>query len=757
MPDWQAQFISHTAPCSEQDPAVYFRKVFTVEPGLRGATLYVTGLGIVEPYLNGSRLGDEMLIPGWTAYHERLLVTELDLTGLVHEGANALGAIVGEGWAVGALMWSKANHHYADRPALYMQLELEYPDRTEVVVTEPSSAPAKDSDWRVGFGAVLANGLYDGETYDARLEPQGWATAEFEREWTPAMRYDWPIGSLRLTTVPPIRRIETLPVAAITTSPAGYPVIDFGQNISGWVHIAIDNPKRGQDIIIRHAEALKPDGSLERETNRTARATDRYIARGDIREEWEPRFTIHGFRYIEVEGWKSDPTPDNFYAVVVHTDMERRGWFESSDPMLDRLHDNAVWSMRDNFVGIPTDCPQRDERLGWTGDLNAFIPAATYLYDVEAVVDSWLTDLMIEQSKVGNMPRSAPLIDPRPSQPTALWGDAIVNIPWVLYQEYGDLGELRRCWPTMVSFVDEVETLLDDRGLWSSGFQYGDWCDPDAPPRDPGAGKTDKYLIAQAYYARTTAQMVQIARLLGEDDGKYMSLDARVRDAFRREYVSEKGIVRGETSTGYALAICFGLLTPEQADYAGKRLNCLMSGRHYTISSGFAGTPFIADALTLTGHLDGAYQLLMQTECPSFLYPVTMGATTTWERWDAILPDGTLHRTGMTSLNHYALGSVVDWVHRTVGGLTSAEPGWTKLIIAPQPGGGLTHARTSHITPLGLASVSWQIGDGTLTLTTIVPEGATAQVRLPAHPDSLVDTVGPGEHQWSYTMLSPDA
>ena len=754
MPTWQARFISHTAPCSEQDPAPYFRKMFTVQPGLKGATLYVTGLGIVEPYLNGSRLGDEMLIPGWTAYRERLMVTEIDLTGLIHEGRNAIGAIVGEGWAVGALMWSKANHHYADRPALFMQLELEYADRTDYVLTEPSSAPTKDTDWQVGFGAVRANGLYDGETYDARLEPTGWATADFDgREWTPAIRYDWPEESLRLSTVPPIRRIETLPVVGITTSPAGYPVIDFGQNISGWVHIAVDNPKRGQDIVIRHAEALKLDGGLERETNRTAQATDRYIARGDAREEWEPRFTIHGFRYIEVEGWKS-PSPDNLYAVVVHSDMDRHGWFESSNPMLNRLEDNAVWSMRDNFVGIPTDCPQRDERLGWTGDLNAFIPAATYLYDVEAVVDSWLADLMIEQSKVGNMPRSAPLVDPRPSQPTALWGDAIVNIPWTLYQEYGDVEQLRRCWPTMVSFVDEVASLLDDKGLWSTGFQYGDWCDPDAPPREPGAGKTDKYLVAQAFYARTTRQMVQIARLLGEDDSTYMSLDTRVREAFQAEYVSERGIVKGETSTGYALAICFDLLSPEQRSYAGKRLNCLMSGRNYTISSGFAGTPFIADALTVTGHIDGAYKLLMQTQCPSFLYPVTMGATTIWERWDAILPNGSLHRTGMTSLNHYALGAVVDWVHRTVGGLSCAEPGWTKLVIAPQPGGGLTWARTSHITPLGLASVSWEIEDGTMTLTVIVPESATAEVRLPAHPESLVDTVGPGEHQWAYSLVN---
>lgn len=755
MPQWRAQFIANAKPCEEGDPAPYFHKLFQVGPGLNHATLYVTALGIVEPYLNGSTVGDAVLCPGWTAYRERLMVSEYDVTDRLAEGPNAIGAIVGEGWAVGALTWSKANHQYADRPALFMQLELEYDDRTEYVVTEPGSAPANAVDWRIGFGGVRANGLYDGETFDARLEPAGFSTAAFGgNDWAPAIRYEWPLASLLLATVPPVRRIEELPAQAVTTSPAGYPIIDFGQNIAGWVHLAIDNPKRGQDIIIRHAESLTPTGALERETNRTADATDRYIAAGNEHEEWEPRFTYHGFRFIEIEGWRGTPSLNNFRAVVIHSDMARTGWFESSHAMLNRMHANAVWSMRDNFVSIPTDCPQRDERLGWTGDLNAFIPTATYLYDVEALVKSWLDDLMIEQSKVGNMPRSAPLVDPRPSQPTALWGDAIVNVPWALYQEYGNPQILRHCWPVMRSYVDEVAGLLDDDGLWNTGFQYGDWCDPDAPPREPGNGKTDKYLMAQAFYARTTAQMAQIARLLGEDAAAavYAALAERVKQAFQAAYVSDPGVVRSETSTGYALAICFGLLTPEQQTYAGKRLRSIIAGRQHTLSSGFAGTPFVADALTLTGHLDEAYQLLLATECPSFLYPVTMGATTVWERWDAILPDGSLHRTGMTSLNHYALGAVNDWVHRVVGGLSTAAPGWTKIVVAPQPGGGLTHARTSHITPLGLASVAWKIADDTVTVTAIVPEGATAEVRLPLHPDGLVAHEGPGEHRWSYPL-----
>ncbi|MCL2735178.1 MAG: glycoside hydrolase family 78 protein [Propionibacteriaceae bacterium] len=755
MPTWQGQFISHSRACAESDPAPYFRRPFFVEDRPRRATLYVTALGIVDPYLNGSRIGDQVLAPGWTSYRERLMVSEYDVTELIHTGHNVLGAIVGEGWAVGALTWSKVNHHYADRPALYMQLELDHTDRAHTIVTEPSTAPWKLSDWRVGTQGVRANGLYDGETFDARLESPTWCDPDFDdREWGPAIHYHWDLDTLRLATAPPIRRIEHLPAVAVTTSPAGHRIIDFGQNIAGWTHLSIDTPRRGQDILIRHAEALTPEGSLERETNRTAQATDRYICAGADHEEWEPRFTFHGFRYIEVEGWKGALDLSNFSAVVVHSDMARHGWFESSHALLDQFHSNVVWSMRSNFVGIPTDCPQRDERLGWTGDLNAFIPTATYLYDVQAVVESWLTDLMIERERVGNMPRSAPLVDPRPSQPTALWGDAIVNVPWTLYQESGQVDVLRRCWAAMRSYVDEVESSLDESGLWNTGFQYGDWCDPDAPPREPGQGKTDKYLVAQAFYARTTAQMASIATLVGDTDAArhYTDLAARVRAAFQGAYVDPRGVVAGETSTGYALAICFDLLEPEQVEYAGKRLNSVMAGRQFTISSGFAGTPFIADALTKTGHLDGAYALLMQTQCPSFLYPVTMGATTIWERWDAILPDGRLHRTGMTSLNHYALGAVADWIHRVVGGLSSAAPGWSRILVAPQPGGGLTHASTSHITPLGLAGVSWAVEEDEMRIRVIVPPGASADVRLPWHAESPTIAVGPGEHEWAYPV-----
>ncbi|MDR2895641.1 MAG: glycoside hydrolase family 78 protein [Propionibacteriaceae bacterium] len=756
MAHWHGQFIAHPQACDEGDPAPYFRRRFALRPGFVKATLDITALGLVEPLLNGARVGDELLMPGWTSYRDRLMVSRFDVTDQLRAGDNVLGVIVGEGWAVGALTWSKSNHHYADRPALWAQLAIDYDDRTEWICTEPTAAPAKDSDWLVGFGGVRANGLYDGEVFDASLEPAHWATIDFQPDqaWGMAIRYDWPLESLELANKPPVKRMGGLPVKAISWSPYGCPVLDFGQNMSGWLKMRLPASKRGLDITIRYAEALKPNGALERDTNRSAKAMDRYISPAGPTSEWEPHFTSHGFRYAELEGWPGTPDPAGFEAQVIHSDLEVTGWFDCSDPLVNRLHQNTVWSMRSNFVSLPTDCPQRDERLGWTGDLNVFIATACHLMNVDAFVRSWLCDLMIEQGHCGNMPRSAPLVDPRPSEPTALWGDAIINVPWTLYRESGDDQVLRSCWSSMRAYIDEVESRLDERGLWSSGFQYGDWGDPDAPPREPGAAKTDRYLVAQAFLARSCAQMVAIAELIDDQEAaqRYGELNSRVRLAFQEAYVSERGIVAGDTATGYALAICFGLLSPEQADYAGRRLSLIAAANDYAISTGFAGTPFIHDALTRTGHVDAAYRILLSPACPSFLYPVRMGATTTWERWDAIRPDGRLNETGMTSLNHYAFGAVNDWLHRVVAGLSDHGPGWRTITIAPRLGGGLTKASSSHLTPQGLVAVAWQINDGQISVDVIVPDDCRAEIILPNHPEGLRVNQGPGEYHWSYPL-----
>lgn len=434
--------------------------------------------------------------------------------------------------------------------------------------------------------------------------------------------------------------------------------------------------------------------------------------------------------------------------------MRRTGWFETSNSLLNQLHSNAVWSMRDNFVGVPTDCPQRDERLGWTGDINAFAPTAAFLYDVRGVLGSWLRDLALEQKEAGFVPWVVPDVLSTPSSPTALWSDVAVSLPWTLYRQYGEEGILADAYDSMATFIRQVAGLLDEDGLWSTGFQYGDWLDPDAPIDNPAGGKTDRHLVASAYLCKTTREMATTARILGQenDAAEFSALADRVRAAFRREFVTEKGRVAGETVTGYALAIAFDILDGPQRQRAGDLLARLVAKAGYRISTGFAGTPLVTDALSSTGHLEEAYLLLLETECPSFLYPVTMGATTIWERWDSVRPDGTINPSGMTSLNHYALGAVVDWMHRIIGGLTAVEPGYRRMRIAPAPGGGLTWARLRHDTVHGNVIVSWSLAGKVLTVEVTVPEDTTAEVVLPLHPDGHVHEVTAGTHEWAYEI-----
>ena len=730
------------------DPAAYLRKSFTVAAAPTRATLRSTAIGLIEPHFNGSVVGDEVLAPGWTSYRHRLAVSSFDVTDRVRVGENVLGAVLGEGWAVGRLGWENKRHHYSDRPAAWMELELEYTDgRIEVIGTNTSFTAA--------HGGTRANSIYDGETFDARNEPVGWDAPGFEAaSWEPVRVFDWPDSALTPQTAPPIRRIEELAPVEILRTPAGKTVVDFGQNISGWVRLTAQG-ESGATITLRHAEVMV-DGEIELETLRTAAATDQYILRGGEPETWEPRFTFHGFRYVEISGWPGAIAEDALRAIVVHSDMQRTGWLTTSDPLLNQLHSNAVWSMRDNFVGVPTDCPQRDERLGWTGDINAFAPSAAFLYDVRGVLGSWLRDLAVEQEEKGYVPWVVPDVLSTPSSPTALWSDVAVNLPWVLYREHGDTSVLSTAYESMTTFVRQVADLLDEDGLWSTGFQYGDWLDPDAPEDNPSGGKTDRHLVASAYLCRTARQMADTARILGHeaDAAEFEELAQRVRHAFRQEFVTPKGRLVGETATAYALAIAFGILDSQEIAHAGDRLATIVGRAGYRISTGFAGTPLVTDALSLTGHLDEAYLLLTETGCPSFLYPVTKGATTIWERWDSVRADGSINPSGMTSLNHYALGAVVDWMHRTIGGLTALEPGYRHMRIAPQPGGGLTHADLTHTIGDGTVRVSWRIDTAEVAVEVSIPDGTTAEVALPQHPESLVVHVDAGTHAWRYEIDS---
>jgi len=750
--DWTARFVT---PAWEEDtaqpqPGPLLRREFDARPGVARARLYVTALGVYEARINGAPVGDHVLSPGWTSYNHRLRYQTFDVTDLLRPGRNAIGAILGDGWYRGRLGFGRGRRNiYGRHLALLAQLEIDYLDGTsDIVVT--------DDAWRAAAGPILAGDLYDGETYDARRERPGWAApGHDDRDWSGVRRLDRDLATLVAPLGPPVRRVQLLAPVSISTSPAGRTIVDFGQNLVGWIRITVKG-QAGRPITLRHAEVLE-DGELCTRPLRHARATDQYIMRGGETETWEPRFTFHGFRYAEVDGWPGELHVDDLRAVVCHSDLERTGWFECSDPLVNKLHENVVWSMRGNFLDIPTDCPQRDERLGWTGDIQVFAPTACFLYDTAGFLASWLADLAAEQDAGGSVPFVIPTVMEGPRPPAAAWGDAAVIVPWVLYRHYGDSGILATQFESMRAWVDHLAGRAGERRLWDRGFQFGDWLDPSAPPERAAAGRTDPYLVATAYFARSAELLGLAAGVLGkaEEESRYLALAAQVRDAFNGEYVSPAGRLVSDSPTAYALALQFGLLPDaEQRRRAGARLATLVRESGYRVSTGFVGTPLVCDALCGVGEYDAAFRLLTQQGCPSWLYPVTMGATTIWERWDSLRPDGSVNPGEMTSFNHYALGAVADWLHRTVGGLAPAEPGYRRLEIRPRPGGGLTHATARHRTPYGLAESAWRLGGGLLELDVVIPPNCTALVTLPGSELDPVE-VGSGRRHWTCRIAGP--
>jgi alpha-L-rhamnosidase len=723
--DWTARMVS---PDTANAPLVTGR--LTVPGEVRTARLYATAHGVYVPTVNGERAGDHVLAPGWTSYHHRLRYQTYDVTGLVRPGENVVEVLLGNGWYRGRLGWRGDRAVYGDRLGLLAQLEVTTVDGAVHVL-------ATDGTWTARDSGVLADDLYEGQRTDLRFEStvdSNVEEVEFDRT-----RLVAPDG-------PPVRVTETVPAVEVSTSPSGATLVDFGQNLVGWVRLRSRDGAAGDEVTVRHAEVLEA-GELGVRPLRTAKANDSYLLAGGD-EVLEPCLTFHGFRYAEVTGVPG-LRPEDVTAVVVGSDLTRTGWFECSEPLLNRFHDNVVWSARGNFLDVPTDCPQRDERFGWTGDIQVFAPTAAFLFDSTGFLTSWLADLAAEQHQDGWVPWVVPDVFPWPTRTAAAWGDAATLVPWVLHERTGDLGLLRRQLPSMRAWVDHAASLAGKDRVWAGGFQFGDWLDPTAPADDPFAARTDPDLVATAYLARSAQAVADAAALLGEDGvaGRYAGLAAEVRDAFAREFVTGGGRVLSDSPTAYALALAFDLLpTGEQRRRAGERLADLVRGAGFRTATGFVGTPLIMDALTGTGHLDVAYRLLRQTGCPSWLYPVTMGATTVWERWDSMLPDGTVNPGDMTSFNHYALGAVADWLHRTVAGLAPAGPGYRELLVRPLPRHHLTHASATHHTPYGVASVAWRRAEGRLTLRVHVPVGATATVHVPGR--HVPVQVHHGDHEW---------
>jgi alpha-L-rhamnosidase len=760
--DWEAVFVG-------PDPALtrsmgsrlpLLRREFVLDRPVASATLYISALGVYEAHLNGSVIGDEVLAPNWTSYHSRLRYQVFDVANELKLGRNVLGAMLGDGWYRGRLIHQTMP--YGERLGVLAQLEIAFADGTTMTVVS-------DGDWKTSPGPVLSSSIYDGEHHDARLDEDGWSTEGFDDgNWPPVAPIDHPIETLITPTDPPIRRIEEVGVAATFLSPSGKRIVDFGQNLVGRLRISVEGPS-GQTVKIRHAEVLE-DGELSERPLRTARAEDAYTLSGAGLEVWEPRFTFHGFRFAELDGWPGEFDPRDVKAVVLHSDLQRTGWFECSDSLVSRLHENAVWSMRGNFVGLPTDCPQRDERLGWTGDIQVFAPAAAYLFDVNGLLASWLADLAAEQLPDGRVQAVVPAAPIPPSEigdaveklfseetaawraaSAAGWGDAAVIVPWVLYQRFGDRDLLSRQWASMHRWVDHVESLAGDSRLWTDGFQFGDWLDPTAPPEFPDQTRTPPELVATAYFARSAELTGRAARVLGESEAasRYEALAAEVKAAFQDSFGELSGGLA--STTGLSLAIAFDLLANEtEREAAGRRLAELVESADYRMTTGFLGTPLICDALCEVGRVEDAFRLLLQTECPSWLYQVTMGATTIWERWDSILPDGRVNPGEMTSFNHYAFGAIVDWLHRAVAGVEAAEPGYRLVRIRPRLGRGITWASARHRTPYGTTSVTWSSDNGNFRLEIDVPPNTAAEIHLPGTL-TPIDVLS-GRHQFSVAV-----
>ncbi|XMN05068.1 alpha-L-rhamnosidase [Streptomyces griseobrunneus] len=678
------------------------------------ARLYSTALGVYEAHLNGKKVGTDSLAPGWTDYDKRVQYQTYDVTGLLKAGANALGVELAAGWYAGNVgMFGP--HQYGEIPSFLGQLEVTYRDgSTERVLSGP--------DWRAATGPVTLADLLTGENYDARLETAGWLRAGFDdRAWSRAEEPAEAVTAELVAAVDaPSRVVSWLKARTVTEPRPGVFVFDLGQNMVGAVRLHVSG-RAGTTVRLRHAEVLNPDGTIYTTNLRTAAATDHYTLKGGGRETYEPRFTFHGFRYVEVTGYPGRPPRDAVVGRVIHTDAPFTMEFETNVPMLNQLHSNITWGQRGNFLSVPTDTPARDERLGWTGDINVFAPTAAYTMESARFLSKWLWDLQDDQTADGAFTDVAPQAGGLGAG-SAGWGDAGVTVPWALYQAYGDTRVLERSWPSMLKWLDHLDAHSSGRLRPATG--YGDWLNiEDDTPKD---------VIATAYYAHSADLVARIAGALGKDPAPYTALFGEIRDAFRAAYVTGGGRVKGDTQTAYVLALSMDLLSDQERGTAADRLVALIEAKDWHLSTGFLGTPRLLPVLTETGHTEVAYRLLLRRTFPSWGYQIDRGATTMWERWDSIRPDGSFQDAGMNSFNHYAYGSVGEWMYAHIAGIVPAAPGFRKVTVRPRPGGGVTRARGAFQARYGTVATEWAAERGRFRLAVSLPVNTTAEVWIPA-------------------------
>ena len=744
--DWQAQWIG--APFSggprTTSPAPYLRKEFRITKQVVSARLYATALGLYECYLNSMRVGDALLTPGWTDYNKRIQYQVYDVTDLIQSGTNVFGAILGDGWSVGHIAWV-GRQRYTDRPRLLTQIVLTYSDGNQEII-------ASDKSWKISQGSILESDMLMGESYDARRELTDWCNAGYgDSSWWAAEVFEDNGAELVATNGPIVKRQEELRPVNIHEIPDFVNrrwIFDLGQNMVGWVRLRVCGEK-GTTVSIRYAEVLNPDGMLYTANLRTARNTDYYTLKGGGEEVWEPHFLFHGFRYVELLGFPGTPTEETITGIVIHSDIPSTGTFECSDPLINQLQHNIVWGQKGNFVDVPTDCPQRDERLGWTGDAQVFIRTAAFNRNVAGFFTKWARDLEDAQFPDGAYPAVAPnpaawsIGDGGPA-----WADAGVICPWTIYQCYGDIHLLETHYASMQRFI-EFLSQTSQNGLrcyaeYTGWHGFGDWLALDGS--DGREGGTAKELIGTAFFAYSSHLLAKTAQILGKDEDaeRYASLSNQAREAFLKHFVLPDFTLKGGTQTSYVLALYFDLLPQDLRSIAVAELVRNIEERDNHLSTGFVGTPYLNLVLSEMGHLDTAYALLKQTTWPSWLYSVTQGATTIWERWDGWTHDKGFQDQGMNSFNHYAYGAVGAWMYAVIGGidLDPDQPGYKHIVMCPRPGGGLTYARAELKSMYGMIRSSWTQEKGVFDWHITIPANTTATVYIPAEDVSYVTESG---------------
>jgi alpha-L-rhamnosidase len=694
----------------------YLRKSFAAKSSVRRAILYATALGLYEVHVNGQRVGDHVLAPDWTDYRRRVRYQAYDVTSLLKRGDNAIAAELANGWFSGHI-GNGGYQFFGKTPMLLAQLELTYADgRTERIAT--------DNSWKSHSSPILSSDFMLGEDYDARLEIKDLdKTSLNDHDWCPVSVHDESSRQLESQVSEPVRQICEIKPKKVTEPKPGCWTYDLGQNMVGVVRLKVSAPA-GTIITLRHAEMLKPDGSIYTQNLRGAPSVDHYICKGGGTEIWQPRFTFHGFRYVEISGLNGRPNSDAVTGIVIGSDNIRTGEFACSDTRINQLQSNIQWGQRGNYISVPTDCPQRDERLGWMGDAEVFIRTATYNADVAAFFTKWLVDVDDGQTPSGSFSNVSPNTGGGGGVPA--WGDAGVICPWTIYETYGDKRILESHLPAMIKWVEYLRRhstdLIRDK---DRGNDYGDWLSINAD--------TPKDMIGTAFFAYSTHLVAKSCHAVGreEEANKYEQLFQDIKAAFNQRYVAADGRIKGNTQCGYAMALKFDLLPDELRLKAAQYLAEDIKSKGGHLSTGFIGVSYLLPVLTQYGQADTAYQLLLQDTFPSWLFSVKHGATTIWERWDGWTPEKGFQDPGMNSFNHYSLGSCGEYLFSGVGGIRPASPGFKTILIDPVIRDGLTWATASYDSIHGKVSTAWKRAGNRLTLDVVVPANTTAIVCIP--------------------------